>query len=104
MVNFVLNICSELVGDFEEFRKMFMLGGRSPPKSSGSWEALIPTAPPGVLPPGPGYFWIEFPKPTGYRVLLVSVSESGSQNSVSLQFTTNAVYKIYHNSKAKKNS
>ena len=30
----------------------------------------------------PGCFWIEYPYPTGYRVSLVSVSESGSQNSL----------------------
>ena len=29
--------------------------------------------------PGPGRFWIESPQPTGYRVPLVSVSESVSQ-------------------------
>ena len=34
-----------------------------------------------ILPPGPGYFWIEFPKPTGYHVSVITVSESGSQKS-----------------------
>ena len=43
-----------------------------------------------------GYFWIESPQPTGSRVSLVSVSESGSQN---LQFTVE--YKIDHISKLK---
>ena len=33
------------------------------------------TAPTVVAAPGPGLFWIEFPQTTGYRVLLVSVSE-----------------------------
>ena len=32
-----------------------------------------------LRPPGPGYFSIESPKLIGYRVSLVSVSESGSQ-------------------------
>ena len=40
----------------------------------GSWEA--PT-------PGLRHFMIESPFPTGYRVSLISVSESGSQKSLS---------------------
>ena len=31
---------------------------------------------------GPGCFWIESPYPTGYRVSLVRISESGSEKSL----------------------
>ena len=40
----------------------------------------------GAPPPGSLPFWLESPYPTGYRVSLVSVSESNSQKSVSPNF------------------
>ena len=47
-------------------------------------EALIPTPPPGA--PPPNAFGLNPLQPTDYRVSLVSVSESGSQKSLSTNF------------------
>ena len=66
-----------------------------------------PLNPPGqASPPGPECLWIEFPKPIGYRISLVSVSGSGSQiveahSRLSLQFNRNYEYKIEHISNTK---
>ena len=49
MVDFILNIRSELVWDFNEFRNKFMLGGLSHPKTPVSWGF----GPPSALRPDP---------------------------------------------------
>ena len=79
------------------------------PRFAGGF--VNPYSPPGAPCQGLGSFWIESPKPTGYRVSLVSVSESGSQNFQILgknpkkfhtnRYTTNVEYKIDHISKTK---
>ena len=64
--------------------KKFLFKGSSAPETSGSSGALLLTqshSPP-VPTPGPRRFWIESPYLSGFRVTLVSVSESGSQKSV----------------------
>ena len=64
-----------------------MLEGLCPPIVRG---ALCPPHPtPEVPPQGPALFWLQSLLPTGYRVSLVNVSESGSQKSASPQFTVN---------------
>ena len=60
MADFVLNIRSELVWDLDEFKHFFYVRGAPSP--------------------GPDAFGLNPPSQlTGYRVSLVSVSESGSQ-------------------------
>ena len=62
-----------------------MLGVLGPPKPPPippfHWRAAPPHPPPGAQPPGPDCFWIESPSPTGNRISLISVSESGLQKS-----------------------
>ena len=61
----------------------------------------FPRPPPGLPPSGPCRFWIKSPKPSDYRVSLVSVSESGSQKSLEPHFPKNFEYKINYLSKNK---
>ena len=60
-----------------------------------------PRTPPGPALPDHECFWIELLQPTGYRVSVVRVSESGSRKFPIPQFTTNVEYKIDHISKTK---
>ena len=77
----------------KKFNNFFVLGWLRPPKPLACVKG------------GSGCFWIESPKSTGYRVSLLSVSESGSQSRrhsrLSPQFTRNFEYKINHISKTK---
>jgi len=57
----------------------FVLNSRS---EIGTWRFLKIIYLRGASPPGPRCFWIESLLPTGYRVSLISVSESVSQNSL----------------------
>ena len=62
-----------------------------------------PRPPLGSPPPGPGCFWIESPEPTGSRVSMVRVSESGSQKLLSYSsLLTTVEYKIEHISRTDK--
>ena len=76
MVDFVLKIRSELVWDLKKFRIFFYVR-RLRPLTPATFGLVLPSQ-----------------LVNGYRVSLVSFSESGSQNSLSLQFTTNVEYKI----------
>ena len=61
MVDFVLHIRSNLVWDFDEFRKTNLLGGLDPLKLPGSLGAWLPRPPAGCSSPGSESFWIETP-------------------------------------------
>ena len=56
----------------------------------------------GAPKPPLGHFWIDYPKPTGYRVSLVSVSESGSQKSLMSQKLENIFLNFIARKKEKK--
>ena len=68
MVDFLLNIRSELVWDLDEFRKTFHVMGASPP-----------TPPQGAPSPGPGYFWIESHDPNPNSLRMLSTKSTISQ-------------------------